>query len=282
MNDVSSAQGRTFAAVLARFRNNLSLPNEFESGDMAKFYFKRNLPERQSRIKASSLWKPHDCPSASKFVVTEIQSPLYKMVLMKAPYDIDVPGGFKAPFVISVSTTTQMQQLSADGWTRVLHCSYSANTEIPRGIRTGSDFESHSLAADVLREQFSDAPLLAPEEAPVQRVIPSNKSWLSTYFRGKRNLDFLNFWENGDSSYLPAKDWSTNMLKVVIFNIDTYKVICQAICILRHPTTNSDVMYMAFKTSYFRFHPLIINKALTLPVGGTWSKLAKETGVGPT
>ena len=76
MTDASSAQGRTFVAVLAQSRNNLSLPNEFESGDMAKFYFKRNLPERQSRIKASSLWKSHDCPSASKFVVTEIQSSL--------------------------------------------------------------------------------------------------------------------------------------------------------------------------------------------------------------
>ena len=61
---------------LARSRNNLSLPNEFESGDAAKFYFKRNLPERQSRIKANSLWKPHDCPSASKVVVSEVQTPL--------------------------------------------------------------------------------------------------------------------------------------------------------------------------------------------------------------
>ena len=256
MTDASSAQGRTLSAALARSHNNLSLPNEFDSGDAAKFYFKRNLPERQSRIKANSLWKPHDCPSASKVVVSEVESPLYKMVIMKAPFDIDVPGGYKAPFVISVSTSAQMQQLSADGWTRVMHCSYSANSEIPRGIRNGSDFANHSVATDVLREQFLEAPLLAPEESPVSRVIPSNKSWLSTYFRGKRNLDFLNFWENGDSSYLPAKDWSTDMLKAVKFNIDTYKVICQAICILRHSTTCSEVMYMPFKTSFFRFHPL--------------------------
>ena len=282
MTVASSAQGRTFAAVLARSRSNLGLPDDFDSGDAAKLYFKRYLPERQSRIKASCLWKPHDCPSASKVVVSEVQSPLYKMVIMKAPFDIDVPGGHKAPFVISVSTTTQMQQLSADGWTRVLHSSYSANTEIPKGIRTGSDFSNHSVAADVLREQFLEAPLLAPEEAPIMRVVPTNKSWLSRYFRGKRNLDFLNFWENGDSSYLPSKDWSTNMLKAAKFNIDTYKVICQAICILRHPTTTSDVMYMAFKTSFFRFHPLIVNKTLTLPAGGTWSKLAKKTGFSAT
>ena len=191
---------------------------------------------------------------------------------MKAPYDIDISGGFKAPFIISVLITMQMQQLSADGWTRVLHSSYSANTEIPRGIRTGSDFENHFVAADVLCEQFSDAPLLVLEKAPVQRVIPSKKSWLSTYFRGKRNLDFVNFWENRDSSYLPAMDWSTNMLKAVKFNINTYIVICQAICILRHPTTNSDVVYMTFKTSFFGFHPLIANKILTL-------KLLVELGV---
>ena len=282
MNANPPAQDRSFAAVLARSRNHLSLPNEFESSEAAKFYFKRVLPERQSRIKASSLWKPHDCPSAAKIVVTEVQSPLYKMVLMKAPFDIDVPGGHKAPFVISVSTSHQMQQLSADGWTRVMHTSYSANTEIPRGVRSGDDFVNNSLAADVLREEFLGAPVLAPEEAPIVRVIPTNKSWLSTDFRGKRNIDFLNFWENGDSSYLPAKDWSTNMLKSAKFNIDTYKVICQAICILRHPTTTSDVMYLAFKTSYFRFHPLIRNKTLTLPAGGTWSKLAKETGSNST
>ena len=277
MTDASSAQGRTFAAVLARSRNNLGLPDDFESGDAAKFYFKRHLPERQSRIKANSLWKPHDCPSASKVVVSEVQSPLYRMVIMKAPFDVDVPGGHKAPFVISVSTTTQMQQLSADGWTRVLHSSYSSNTEIPKGIRSGSDFTHHSVAADVLREQFLEAPILAPEEAPILRVVPTNKSWLSTYFRGKRNLDFLNFWENGDTSYLPAKDWSTKMLKDAKFNIDTYKVICQAICILRHHTTTSDVMSLAFKTSFIRFHPLIINKTFKLSAGGTWSKLAKET-----
>ena len=152
MNAAPCANDRTLAAVLARSRNHLSLPNEYESSDAAKFYFKRNLPERQSRIKASGLWKPHDSPSAAKVVVSEVQSPLYKMVLMKARFDIDVPGGHKAPFVISVTTTNQMQQLSADGWTRVVHSSYSANTEIPKSIRTGDDFVKNSVAADVLRD----------------------------------------------------------------------------------------------------------------------------------
>lgn len=164
MSDASSPQGRTLAAVLARSHSNLCLPNEFESGDVAKFYLKRYLPERQSRIKATSLWKPHNCPSASKVVFTEVQSPLYKMVIMKAPFDVDAPGGHKAPFVISVSTATQMQQLSADGWTRVLHCSYSANTEIPRGIRSGADFANHSVAADVLLSFYWKRLYLRPKK----------------------------------------------------------------------------------------------------------------------
>ena len=245
----------------------MSLPCEFESEDMAKHYFKRHLPERQSRLKARGLWKLHDCPSASKTIITEVQSRLYKMVLMKVPFDVDVGGGRLVPYVISVSSATQMQQLSADGWTRVLHTSYSANTAIPKGIRNGNDFVIRSIATDVLREKYSEFPRLAPEEIPIIRVAPNNSSWWSTHFKGKRIRDFYNFWANGDDSYLPAKDWTPEMMKVVDFRIDTYKLICQAICILHHPSINfdPDIMSMVFTTTFFRFHRLITDKILTLP-----------------
>ena len=59
------------------------------------------------------------CTSASKTIITEVQSRLYKIFLMKAPFDVDIGGGRIVPYVISVSTATQMKQLSADGWTRV-------------------------------------------------------------------------------------------------------------------------------------------------------------------
>ena len=246
---------------------------------MAKYYFTRYLPERQARLKASGLWKPYDCPSTPKTIVTEEQSPLYEMVLMKAPYEVDVGGGRMVPFVVSISTATQMQQLLADGWTRVLHSTYSANTEIPQGIRDGTDFEKRSVATDVLREQYSEFPLLAPEEVPIVRVVPRNKFWWSTHFKGKRNRDFYNFWEYGDDSYLPAKDWTPEMLKAADFNIDTYKLVSQAVCILHHPSINFDptIMSMEFTTSYFRSHPLIKDKLLTLPREfSSWGNFAKS------
>ena len=59
------------------------------------------------------------CTSASKTIITEVQSRLYKIFLMKTPFDVDIGGGRIVPYVISVSTATQMKQLSADGWTRV-------------------------------------------------------------------------------------------------------------------------------------------------------------------
>ena len=279
MSDATSPQCRTVAAILARSREDFGLPTEFESEDMAKNYFTRYLPERQSRLRASGLWKPHDCPSASKITVTEVQSPLYKMVLMKAPYEVDVGGGRRAPYIISVSTATQMLQLSADGWTRAMHTSYSANAEIPKGIRDGTNFEIRSIATEILREQYSEFPLLAPEEAPIVRVVPKNKTWWSTHFKGKRIRDFYNFWENGDDSYLPAKDWTPEMLREADFKIDTYKLVSQAVCILHHPSINfdPDIMAMEFSTSYFRFHPLITNKILTLPREfSSWGNFAKS------
>ena len=69
------------------------------------------------------------------------------------------------------------------------------------------------------------------------------------------------------------------MMKVADFKIDTYKLICQAICILHHPSINFDpvIMSMVFTTTFFGFHRLITEKILTLPRGfSSWGDYAKS------
>jgi hypothetical protein len=230
MSESARSNPRSYLALLEQTREDTGLPDEFNSNDVAKNYFTRIIQDRQAQLRSAGEWKDHDCSSASRVIYSEIQSPLYKLVLMQAPFTVDVAGGFKAPMIVSVSTHHQVLLLSAEGWTRCLHCTYSANATIPVGILSGSNFTNHSTAGDTIAEQYSEPLILAPPETPISRVVPSAKGWWSMYFKSKRWQDVINFWENGDSSFLPAKDWTSSMLKTAGFNIDTYKYVCQAVC----------------------------------------------------
>ena len=58
----------------------------------------------RTAMKIRGLRENNHYPSALKTITTEVQSPLYTMALMKAPYDGDVGGGRGAPQVIFVSS----------------------------------------------------------------------------------------------------------------------------------------------------------------------------------